>query len=287
MVFERAARDTNLVRVDLRSLAAGSAPAIDRIAQSSFRDVAPQYSPDGTRLAFYSNRSGSVQIWTANADGTQPVQLTSMDPLSTTASPRWSPDGRDIAFDSNAGGAYQIYVMPSGGGKPRALTSGTASNFGAAWSPDGRWIYFSSVRDGADIWRVPAAGGNAERVTHAGATHAAISQDAKSLFFTKKDGADGIWRMPIDGGEPVKVADRVYRYNFALTENGIYYISPNQNATAGVLRYVDLTTGAVRDLYTIDRPLDLGLALSRDGRYVVFAQVDYTGQDLMIVDNFK
>ena len=174
MVFDRAARDTNLVRLDLRSAAAGGVPTVDRIAQSSFRDVAPQYSPDGTRLAFYSNRSGSVQIWTANADGTQPVQLTSMDPLSTTASPRWSPDGRDIAFDCNTGGAYQLYVVPSTGGKPRVVTSGTASNFGATWSRDGRWIYFSSVRDGNDIWRVRPEGGDAERVTHVGAVHSAI-----------------------------------------------------------------------------------------------------------------
>ena len=54
-----------------------------------------------------------------------------------------------------------------------------------------------------------------------------------------------------------------------------------------MLRYVEFATGASRDIYTIDKPLDLGLALSRDGRYVVFAQVDYAGQDLMMVDNFK
>ena len=287
MVFDRAVRDTNLVRLDLRSIGGGGAPAVDRIAQSSFRDVAPQYSPDGTRIAFYSNRGGSVQIWTANADGSQPVQLTSMDPLATTASPRWSPDGRDIAFDSNTGGAYQLYVIPSGGGRPRALTSGTASNFGAAWSADGRWIYFSSVRDGNDIWRVPAAGGDAERVTHANAVHCAFSRDGKTLFFAKNDGADGIWRRPTEGGEPVKVTGPVFRYNYVVAENGLYYIEPQQNASRGVLRFVDLAAGSTRDIHTIDKPLDLGLALSPDGRYIVFAQVDYAGQDLMIVENFR
>ena len=281
MVFERAVRDTNLVRVDLQSA------AIDRLAQSSFRDVAPQYSPDGTRLAFYSNRGGSVQIWTAKSDGSQPSQLTSMDPLATTASPRWSPDGREIAFDSNSGGAYQLYVMPSGGGRPRALTSGNASNFGAAWSPDGRWIYFSSIRDGTDIWRVPSAGGNAERVTHVGAIHAALSPDGRFLFFTKQDGAEGIWRMPIDGGDAVKIVDRVYRYNYVVTGKGVYYITPHPNTAGGVLRYTDLATGATRDIHAIDKTLDLGLGLSRDGRYIVYAQVDYAGQDLMIVENFR
>src|SRR5436190_18976460 len=144
LIYARAVRDTNIVRVDLASAAAGGTPVMDRIAQSSFRDIAPDYSPDGARLAFYSNRSGSVQIWTANADGSQPVQLTSMDPLATTGTPRWSPDGREIAFDSNTGGSYQIYVVGSTGGRPRALTSGPANCFAAFWSRDGRWIYFGS-----------------------------------------------------------------------------------------------------------------------------------------------
>ena len=85
----------------------------------------------------------------------------------------------------------------------------------------------------------------------------------------------------------MKVADRVFRYNYVVAEHGIYYIRPRENAAGGVLRYVDLASGASRDVYTIDKPLDLGLALSPDGRYLVYAQVDYAGQDLMIVENFR
>jgi len=117
--------------------------------------------------------------------------------------------------------------------------------------------------------------------------HAAFSADGKTLFFTKKDGAEGIWRMPTEGGDAVKVADRVFRYNYVVAANGIYYIDPRQDGAGGVIRYVDLATGATRDIYTIDKPLDLGLALSGDGRYLVYAQVDYAGQDLMIVENFR
>jgi hypothetical protein len=50
---------------------------------------------------------------------------------------------------------------------------------------------------------------------------------------------------------------------------------------------VDLATGATRQILAIDKPLDLGLAVSRDRRYLLFSQVDYAGQDLMIAENFR
>jgi Tol biopolymer transport system component len=288
LVFERTSRDTNIVRVDLQRTVAGT-PAIDRIAQSSFRDVAPQYSPDGTRLVFYSNRSGSVQIWTSNADGTQATQLTSMDPLATTGSPRWSPDGKEISFDSNAGGFYQIYVIGSHGGKPRVLTSGSFNHFASTWSPDGRWVYFGSPRGGRDeIWRVPSGGGALEQVTNFGATHPQFSPDGVWMYFTKRDGADGLWRIAVAGGEPVKLADRVVRYNFQPTGTGIYYVAPDAagQATSGTLFYLE-PGSTPRAILAIDKPIDLGLTVSPDRRYVLFTQVDYAGQDLMLVDNFK
>ena len=284
MVFERNYRDTNIVRVDLASARAGT-PVIDRIGRSSFRDVAPQYSPDGTRLAFYSNRGGSVQVWTAKADGTEAVVLTSMNALATTGTPRWSPDGRQIAFDSNADGSYQVYLVGADGGRPHALTSGPSASFVAAWSRDGRWIYFSSDRSGqGEIWRMPPGGGTPEQVTHAGGSAPALSPDGAWLYFTRGDGAQGLWRMPIAGGVPTRLAEHVYRYNFAVTSTGVYYVTPGPSAA---VRYVDLATGVSREVIAIDKPLDLGLALSPDGRYLLFTQVDYMGQDLMLVENFR
>jgi TolB protein len=130
---------------------------MDTIAVSSFREVAPNYSPDGKRLAFHSNRGGSVQIWTANADGSNAVQVTSMDPVATTGTPRWSPDSRQLVFDSNAGG-YHMYIVSADGGQPRALTTGSSRNFTGWWSPDGKWIYFTSDRGGRARYLADAAG---------------------------------------------------------------------------------------------------------------------------------
>lgn len=77
----------------------------------------PQFSPDGRRIAFESDRSGPEEIWMANSDGTEPMQLTNFGRY--CGSPRWSPDGRWITFDANIGsGRWDVWVVESSGGRP-------------------------------------------------------------------------------------------------------------------------------------------------------------------------
>src|SRR5262249_21705522 len=83
---------------------------------STRHDFSPQLSLDGKRIAFASERSGNMEIWVCNSDGSSPVQLTFFHgPMVTT--PRWSPDGRRIAFDSDAKGEFDIWVVGADGGE--------------------------------------------------------------------------------------------------------------------------------------------------------------------------
>jgi Tol biopolymer transport system component/serine/threonine protein kinase len=287
MVFVRTTRDTNLWQVSLERLQRGELVR-QPVAVSSFREVAPAYSPDGKRLAFYSNRGGSIQIWTADADGSRPVQLTNMDPRATTGTPRWSPDSRWIAFDSEAGGQYNVYVIGADGGQARALTTGRSNNFVASWSPDGRWIYFTSNRSGAaEIWRAPSGGGEPEQMTRYGGQAPAVSPDGKWLYYTKADGAAGLWRMPLAGGDEDRVVESVYRYNYAVTGQGVYWVPAASLSGPSPVRYLDFAAKAARDVFQIEKSVDLGLAVSPDGKFLLYAQRDYEGQDLMLVEGFR
>jgi Tol biopolymer transport system component len=127
-----------------------------------------QFSPDGKKIAFSSDRSGSFEIWVCNGDGSSPVQLTSVVGA-FAGSPHWSPDGRWIAFDSRPGGKTGIFVVSAEGGEPRGVTEGTWNDVAPSWSRDGKWIYFCSNRSGdEELWRVPAEGGQAVQVTKSG-----------------------------------------------------------------------------------------------------------------------
>ena len=271
--------DTNFWAVDLTTRTA----SLDRSLSSSFRDVFPQYSPDGKRVAFYSTRSGTAQIWTANRDGSQAAALTSMAGI-TTASPRWSPDGQQIVFDSDTGGTFHIYVIGEDGGDPRQAAPGE-SYFGS-WSRDGRWIYFSSNRSGAEqVWKVPAEGGAAAQVTHAGGSGALESRDGKMLYYVKRDGNGGLWRMPVGGGQETEVVPDVYRVNYDVTDKGVYFTPHIGRDYTSSVEFLSFATGATTSIVKT-KPLDLGLGVSPDGRMLLYSQVDQTSSNIMLVENF-
>jgi Tol biopolymer transport system component len=287
LVYTRFVRDTNIWRIAVDSAETG-APVLEQLPSSSFRDVFPQYSPDGKRLVFYSNRSGSIQIWTSTADGNSTNQLTTMDPRATTGSPRWSPDGRRIVFDSNAGGRYQLYEVSADGGPARAIVTDASNNFTGAWSPDGKWLYFSSDRSGRlEVWRQPGGGGAAEQVSKNGGSSPTVSPDGAWVYFVKDDGAKGLWRMAISGGEESMMIDTTFRYAYVATPSAIYYMVRGVPNVPGVLRKLDLATRRTKDLLVLDKLPDLGLAMSPDSRYLLFCKIDYAGADLMLVENFR
>src|SRR5438046_1574373 len=101
-----------------RALPGATGPGPDRpgcadapvVAISSARvDSTPQFSPDGRRVAFTSNRSGALEIWVSDVDGSNAVQLTWMGAVA--GFPRWSPDGTAIAFHCNPEGQAETYVV--------------------------------------------------------------------------------------------------------------------------------------------------------------------------------
>ena len=169
----------------------------------------PQLSPDGRRVAFASDRSGGWEIWLADPDGSNAVQLTSMG--ADSGAPCWSPDGERIVFQSNPEGQFDVYVIRAAGGKPRNLTSHPATDWRPSFSRDGHWIYFTSNRTGQrQIWKVPASGGDALQVTNNVAFAAFESPDGAYLYYNQTmETPSPLWRQPVSGGAPVKVLDGV------------------------------------------------------------------------------
>jgi Tol biopolymer transport system component len=207
--------------------------------------------------------------------------------------PRWSPDSRWIAFDSSSkAGNQDIYVISADGGQPRLLTSGPSNNVRPSWSHDGRSIYFGSSRSGDwQIWKQPAQGGAAVQLTTAkGAREAFESLDGRFVYYAKLD-VSGIWKVPVAGGEETRVLDRGGQGIWALTGQGICFYDFSSSAGAA-LKFYNFATGKVTLLkeFSKDTPIDTSnsvLTVSPDGRWILYTQLDQSGSNLMLVENYR
>jgi Tol biopolymer transport system component len=287
LVYARSLGYTNIARIDLASGAA--TPLIG----STRGEGNPMFSPDGNRIVFQSNRSGSSEIWVSNSDGADAVQLTSLG-APMTGSPRWSPDGNHIYFDSNLEGQFEEYVVSAGGGKPRRLTTHPANDMIGSCSHDGRWLYFASNRGGDfQIWKMPAGGGDPVQVTRQGGFVGFESPDGKWYYYLQTVGWRGsLWRIPTSGGEETRVLESVIGRAFAVTAEGIYYLTDAGTQRAGPrralasLQFLSFTTGQTRSIATAENP-GFGLTVSPGRRQVLYARTVQAGSDLMLVENFR
>jgi Tol biopolymer transport system component/DNA-binding winged helix-turn-helix (wHTH) protein len=274
--------DANIWRQELTSEGAAAQPAAPLIV-STATEMSPDYSRDGTRIAFQSDRLGTGTIWACASDGTRCVQVTEMQ----SGSPRWSPDGQHLAFDSVAAGNWDVLVMPANGGQPQRLTTDPANDSQPSWSRDGKSIYFASARTGRyEVWKAPASGGAAVQVTRNGGYTAFESVDGKALYYTKGDNDSKLWRCNLDGSGETVVLDAVSYRGFVVTADRIYYTRP-EPGEARTLRVRHLDTGKDTQISMLPNTGRLGLSLSPDNRYLIYSQLDREGSDLMLVPDFR
>lgn len=204
------------------------------------------YSPDGTALAFASDRSGAFEIYVQQlVAGATPTPLTSNS--RQNVQPAWSPDGRFIAFHEASGGG--IWVVPSRGGTARRLVE-TGSR--PSWSPDGALIAFQEV-DAAEltmpspptapsgIRAVDPVSGDVRALTRKGTPpgpHMAPqwSADGRHLYFVetpppylnvREEVQSSIWRVGADGTGLTRVArgNLTSEYVPARDESGAWSVT--------------------------------------------------------------
>jgi len=259
-----------------------------RLITSQGEDDSPQFSPDGKKIAFASNRSGSMEIWVCASDGGNPLKLTQAGVL-TAGSPRWAPDGQRLVYDSG----LNILMVDAEGGAPRHLTIGSSRDILPNWSRDGACIFFSSNLGGdRQIWKMPSAGGPPVQITRKGGFEAVEAPDGKTIYYSKEN-TDGLWTIPSAGGEerPVpELAEAGYWRSWTMTQDGIYFVAHTGSAPPRPLKFFSFATRRVTQIGTVDRdPLRWvpGLAVSPDRRWLLYAQIERNTSSIMLVENFR
>jgi len=161
------------------------------VTNDLFKDWGPRWSPDGDKIAFYTNEGGSYEIWVMNRDGTGRTRLTDTPQDDTPQRPTWSPDGNRIAtwltdsrrafiIDANKQFDEQteepIPEVPGGNGSFQPTD----------WSADGRWLLGTvgpapDSNDLVSIWRLEVETGEYEFL--ADGTAATWMADGRRVLF--------------------------------------------------------------------------------------------------------
>ncbi|MHA1544537.1 MAG: hypothetical protein ACTSU8_05330, partial [Alphaproteobacteria bacterium] len=261
----------------------------------------PSYSPDGSKFAYIDDSGGAWGVWIANADGTEPKQL-SKDKTSGFMSPSWSANGNYIYASryTIGGGTNQItmYHIKGGGGvdltqtgAPTAPRDQRLNATGAEASPDGKYLYYGtrfrnfSYNVTFPLWSIVRrsleTGVVDTIVTGLGsAMRPVVSPDGTKLVYaTRHDQQTGLRIRDLNSGDDNWLAYPVTRdeQESLATRDTMpnYTFTPDGNAVVitidGGIKSIDVASGAITDIpFTANVSQELGPLLN-------FAQVDDAG----------
>ncbi len=179
-----------------------------RLTDPVLETARPDVGPDG-RLVFQSYRDGRFHIWVADADGSNPTQIT--DGGYDDREPRWSADGAHVVFSSDREGTYDIWSVEVATGQLTQWTTDAGQEFDPSWSPDGARVVHvagnqivATDRGGASTTLVPAPAG-------AATLHApAMAPDGQRVAYVERDGTSAA--LMVDG-EPVTEGADVFPFH--------------------------------------------------------------------------
>ena len=216
---------------------------------SSADDRNPRWSPDGTRIAFESDRDGDVDVYLTATDGSA---LAPVAPSPATERlGDWSPDSSRLVLSSDRAGRFDLYVVAGSAGSPVRITNAPGNETHASWAPDGGWIAFSSDGDGdTDAFAVRPDGGEERRLTNNASED--LVQDWQPLRDTRAPVVRALATTGLRGRPP--------RLRFTIDEDSrlatvSYDITLNRGGASGGSSLQRYVPGRV---YTIDLPAQFG-----------------------------
>jgi Tol biopolymer transport system component/DNA-binding winged helix-turn-helix (wHTH) protein len=258
------------------------------VASTRF-DHAGRYSPNGAKIAFLTDRSGTDELWIADADGTNAYQLTHFGVR--LADLVWAPDGKSLAASAVAG---KVYLVPLEAGSPRLIFNGPPFidevNSNLAFSRDGRFVYVMTqpgTGNKCGLLKVPISGEAPAMLLDGLFTNAAESTDGHTLFYSRPEspaalGRPGIWKRAVEGGPEQFVT--AYSDMWDLGPDGLYLVN-RKAATLEKYNSAGKRLQAVAKLGQFDlRP---PMSISPDGRWAIFGYQHHLSIEIDMVEGFK
>jgi len=246
--------------------------------------AAPAVSPDGSRIAFLSERNGATDLYVISANGSGEVRLTRTS--EQESQPQWAPDGKEIWFSVFADGTSRLYAVGADGGPSRLV--GTVPGRALKLSPDGRRVlYWTGTWTSMREFVSDLDGGRPSQLTDGSGVvwGSRWSSDGKQIAFGDRDsnGTVQVYVMKADGScrrqvTRIPAADGGAQMPAWSPDDRRLAVQAGAKDRPAHLWTVDLSTGSARKLAPHDQPYqDEVPAWFPDGKRIAF-QSDRTGQ---------
>jgi Tol biopolymer transport system component len=289
LIAARGPDNSDIFAIPLRPGGLSADGPASSVVVSSSPDSQPRFSPSGKQLAFVSKRSGSQELWLADAEGGHEMQLTNLG-AHVLGYPRWSPDGREIAFHARIPSEPQVYVVDVAGGIPRQVTTSVPGSGAPSWSSDGKSLYITKMVPGHWLVnKVPAAGGKEESL-FAGEGAFPIAVPGRRLLLYAKMDEIGIFARALQAGsasqtEERLVDDYVPPYGGIYpVEDGFYYAGFTTSGMVRAFRFYSFATKKSIDVAPAAPTIELGLSISPDRRSLVYSAYAEGNADLIMLE---
>jgi eukaryotic-like serine/threonine-protein kinase len=207
LAFGSVGVNSNILSLPMSKTGA-TGPSFSLTRDTSFRNSAPSFSPDGSRIAYHVTRVGTQpDIYLMNADGSSPTQVTTNPEKDER--PSWFPDGQRIVFLSRRQNKDEVWLHDFNSGREQKLIDVGQDITFPQLSPDGRQLVFNSKKNGTtNLWLVPIGGGEPRPLTFDKESlgFACWSPDSQFLAVELKRGDNSFLAlMPANGGEVVQL----------------------------------------------------------------------------------
>lgn len=263
-------------------------------------DSSPIISPDASRIAFLSSRTGDVEIWVADADGNNPIQLTRIG-SQYVAAPAWSPDSRRILSAARLTGRPEAFLIDARADAKLEVIPSLERNINEPQftPPDHRSISYSGAATGrSELYRSPIPGAGAslqpEQLTRNGCSVYRYSPDGRWIYFVRANEVSGLFRIPSAGGPEElvlpEVSSQLYR-GWAIARSGIYYTVEVEGAAGRwEIRHYDPVKKVRTFVLPVQHPLPRWsgtLSVSPDESWLVFPQHEPVVGELVYDPDWK
>lgn len=263
---------------------------IVQITQSNAGNGQASWSPDGTQIAFVSDRSGTWEVWTMQANGENLRQIT--EDYGPTGWPTWTPDGQSLLFYAQGNGGYQLFSVGLNSLEIKPFMENDGDDFRPLLDAQGARLLFDRVKPGSsnhDIYIRDLESGQTSQLTSDPGydSDARWSPDGRQVLFHSDRGQEQfhtqVYILDLSAGDPVQLTD-------GQSTNGYPFWSPDGSQIVYTSElegnrdlWVMAADGDNKRRLTFHAGFDGDPAWSPDGRAILFTTDRFGAQELALL----